>query len=71
MADEESKQAETINAPAHDRFAVLERMTPPLRRTHIFTLPNNSKFPRASSQKLRARRRVDCREAIVNSDRVR
>jgi hypothetical protein len=43
MADEESKQAEIINAPAHDRFAVLELMTPPLRRTaflHCQTIAN-------------------------------
>jgi len=43
MADAQSKQAEIINAPAHDRFAVLELMTPPLRRTvflHCRTIAN-------------------------------
>jgi hypothetical protein len=43
MADEASKQAEIINGPTHDRFAVLALMTPPLRRTvflHCQTIAN-------------------------------
>jgi hypothetical protein len=32
MVGAESKQAEIINAQALDRFAILELMTPPLRR---------------------------------------